>query len=34
MSQDCRALKKKDKVIALIDKGTDLEDEQSGKARP
>jgi hypothetical protein len=34
MSQDYCALKKKDKVIVLINKETNLEDKQSGKARP
>jgi hypothetical protein len=34
MTQDYRALKKEDKVIAPVNKGTDLEDKQSGKARP
>jgi hypothetical protein len=34
MSQDCRAPKKEDKVIAPVDEGTDSGDEQSGKARP
>jgi hypothetical protein len=34
MSQDCRAPKKKDKVIVLVNKGTDSGDKQSGKARP
>jgi hypothetical protein len=34
MAQDCRAPKKKDKVIVLINKETDLEDKQLGKARP
>jgi hypothetical protein len=33
MSQDCCVPKKKDKIIALVDKGTNSEDKQSGKAR-
>jgi hypothetical protein len=34
MFQDCCVPKKKDKIIALINKETDLKDKQLGKARP
>jgi hypothetical protein len=34
MSQDYCAPKKKDKIITLINKETDLGDKQSRKARP
>jgi hypothetical protein len=34
MSRDCRVPKKEDKVIAPVNKETDLGDKQLGKARP
>jgi hypothetical protein len=34
MSQDCCVLKKEDKVITLVNKGTNSEDKQLRKAKP